>query len=286
MAGGPEQHAEAAPTSAPATIGEADKATQPAATSPAPSDKSSDSEGKPVREKLKETRIDAQGVAASDHVLNGNAKGGEQSTSGSDSERGRLRRKRSREDFEDEGEGDKHAGKKVEVAPERHMRKRSRDISKDDLPPKPIPTKISSIDENDTDEQMTSPRKDQTSAATAASDTSPKNKRTRDQAEIETLAQHDATNGESTNGKPTEERDTKRPRDQEGEKATRDAVSNPKVSQVRHQSLGLGELTYLLDSTIEWLCQHLHRISIRRHTIKVPRDQDIRQSRFFTTNFR
>ena len=97
-------------------------------TSPARSDKSSDSEGKNVREKLKDTQIDAQATsdptASSDRRMhdapNGSAKVGEHSASGSDSERGRLRRKRSREDFEDEAEVDKHPEKKVE----RHARKR------------------------------------------------------------------------------------------------------------------------------------------------------------------
>lgn len=204
--------------------------TKPSASSPARSDKSSDSEGKPVREKLKETRIDTQGAGAPGLETNGSAKSGEQSTSGSDSERGRLRRKRSREDFEDEAEADKHAGKKVEVAPERHVRKRSRDISKDDLPPKPAPSKIASIDEHDADEQMTSPSKDKVDPATATSDTSPKNKRTRDQVENDTVTPNEATNGSSANGKPVEGRDTKRPRDQEEDKGAASTVSQTKIS--------------------------------------------------------
>ncbi|KAL6711082.1 hypothetical protein ACN47E_006957 [Coniothyrium glycines] len=226
MATEAEQHSGAAATSTPPTH----DTTQPAITSPARSDQSSDSEGKPVREKLKETRIDAQGGAGPEPVLNGNTPSGEQSASGSDSERGRLRRKRSREDFEDEAEADKHAGKKVEVAPERHARKRSRDISKDDLPPKPAPSKIASIVENDADEQMTSPSKDTTSTTAANTDTSPKNKRTRDQAEKESILASEDPHEATANGATIDERDTKRPRDQnEAAPAAGVAASTTKV---------------------------------------------------------
>ncbi|KAJ4291831.1 hypothetical protein N0V90_009727 [Kalmusia sp. IMI 367209] len=101
-------------------------------TSPTQSEKSSDSEGRPVREKLKETRIDAQGTSEqppssdlpmNDATVNGNPT--DASASGSDNERGRLRRKRSREDFEDEHEDVKPQGKKHE----RHVRKKSRDVT-------------------------------------------------------------------------------------------------------------------------------------------------------------
>lgn len=101
-------------------------------TSPARSDRSDDSEGRPVREKLKETRIDGQGISdqAAAHnqttkpvAANGHL--GDASTSGSDNERGRLRRKRSREDFEDEAEDANNQGKKHE----RHTRKKSKDTT-------------------------------------------------------------------------------------------------------------------------------------------------------------
>ncbi|CAO2652898.1 Nn.00g023090.m01.CDS01 [Neocucurbitaria sp. VM-36] len=197
-------------------------------TSPARSDKSSDSEGRPVREKLKETRIDAQAtsdpIPSSDQptndISNGTAKMADQSASGSDSERGRLRRKRSREDFEDEAEADKHPEKKVEVG-ERHARKKSRDITKDDLPTKPAPSTISRIEENDA--EMTSPdKKTSTSAVSdkaSGADTSPKNKRTRDQAEDGTETAVESLTNASANGKPVEkaedERNTKRLRDKD-----------------------------------------------------------------------
>ena len=225
MSGAPEQQAAVEATT---SASELNKATKGGPTSPARSDKSSDSEGRPVREKLKETRIDAQAASdtnpssdqLSNDARNGSAKVGDQSTSGSDSDRGRLRRKRSREDFEDEPEADKHPGKKVEVG-ERHTRKKSRDVTKDDLPAKLAPSTIPSIEENDA--EMTSPNK-QTSAKTGSdkasgADASPKNKRTRDQVEDGAEAAAAVSTETSTNGKPTEraqeERDPKRLRDKD-----------------------------------------------------------------------
>ncbi|OAL47914.1 hypothetical protein IQ07DRAFT_107569 [Pyrenochaeta sp. DS3sAY3a] len=202
-------------------------------TSPAPSNGSSESEGKPVREKLKETRIDATGNPdpASDSELplneatNGSAN---QSASGSDSDRGRLRRKRSREDFEEEVEADKHTEKKAGVG-ERHARKRSRDITKDDLPPKPLPSTISRIEENDI--EMTSPKKDLSSDPNA--DTSPKNKRTRDQIEEDANATVESSKEAEANGEPVEgakeERDTKRLRDKDEINSTDAKGSTTKI---------------------------------------------------------
>ncbi|KAI4655536.1 hypothetical protein J4E93_000250 [Alternaria ventricosa] len=224
------------PQATTAAAAPSDDTTKAAPTSPARSDKSSDSEGKNVREKLKDTQIDAQAtsdpVPGSDRPMNdapnGTAKAGEHSASGSDSERGRLRRKRSREDFEEEAEADKHPEKKVE----RHARKRSRDITADleaGVPGKPSPSTISSIQENDGDEQMTSPNKN-TSTTTApdkapGAGTSPKNKRTRDQVEKDTEASAEASEDASANGKPAgksagDERDTKRLRDKEAAHST------------------------------------------------------------------
>ncbi|KAG9191974.1 hypothetical protein G6011_10708 [Alternaria panax] len=228
-------------TAAAATAPE--ETTTAAPTSPARSDKSSDSEGKNVREKLKDTQIDTH--ATSDATLsfdqrmmndapNGSAKAGEHSASGSDSERGRLRRKRSREDFEDEAEVDKHPEKKVE----RHARKRSRDITADletAAPRKPSPSTISSIQENDADEQMTSPNKHSSTTTTAdkapKARASPKNKRTRDQIEKDTEASAEASKDASANGKPVtksagDERDTKRLRDKEEAQSTNDATES------------------------------------------------------------
>lgn len=195
-----------------------------------------------MREKLKDTQIDTQPTSdpapSSDRLMNdvpnGSAKASEQSTSGSDSERGRLRRKRSREDFEDEAETNKHPEKKLE----RHARKRSRDITADleaAVPEKPSPSTISSIQENDGDEQMTSPNKNASTTSTAGkasgARTSPKNKRTRDQVEKDTEASVEASENASANGTPVEksvsdERDTKRLRDEEAAQSTTGATDS------------------------------------------------------------
>lgn len=221
---------------------DADISSEAGQTSPARSDKSSDSEGRPVREKLKETRIDAQAavdsVTSSDQpmkeISNGSAKLRDQSASGSDSERGRLRRKRSREDFEKDHEADKQPEKKVEDDV-RHARKKSRDITKDieaGLPTKPAPSTISRIDEADA--EMTSPNK-HTSGTTISEkasgvDSSPKNKRTRDQIEKDTDVTAEDSEGVHTNGKPVEsvgeERDSKRLRDKDETKLATDAVES------------------------------------------------------------
>ncbi|EDU44252.1 Ran-BP1 domain containing protein [Pyrenophora tritici-repentis] len=233
----PEEQQAAARVTASTT--EPKKTIESASASPARSDKSSDSEGKDVREKLKDTQIDTQpkpdALRGLDQPMseatNGSAKIGDQSVSGSDSERGRLRRKRSREDFEDEADADKHSEKKP---PGPHMRKRSRDIRKDleaAMPVKPTSTAISSIKETDTDEQMTSPNKSVSATATtdkaSGTETSPKNKRTRDQIENDNEAATETSEGASANGKPVEkaqgeERDTKRLRDKEGDKSSTD----------------------------------------------------------------
>lgn len=198
-----------------------------------------------MREKLQETRIDAQSssdpVAGSDLPMNdapnGNgavtAQSGDQSPSGSESERGRLRRKRSREDFEDDQEeAEKHPDKK-----ERHARKKSRDVTSPhpsdvDALKKSAKTSVPPIHENDGDEAMLTvdePRKVQnsTSKNPVASEigasgkesgavTSPKNKRTRDQADKADL-DLTAKNSKDTSAAITleEERTSKRPRDKD-----------------------------------------------------------------------
>jgi Ran-binding protein 3 len=213
--------------------------------SPARSDKSSDSEGKNVREKLKDTQIDAQ--ATSDPILgsdeamkdapNGTAKIGEPNASGSDTERGRLRRKRSHEDFEEDAEADGLLGKVLGKKVEGHKRKRSRDITKDIetfAPSKPVSPTI--VEE---DEQMTSPNRNTSTAATtdkaSGADMSPKNKRTRDQIEKDAEATVEGSEAASANGKPVDktgdERDTKRLRDKEGaQSAANAAESKTKVN--------------------------------------------------------
>ncbi|KAJ4337524.1 hypothetical protein N0V87_004671 [Didymella glomerata] len=205
-----------------------------AAASPARSDKSSDSEGRPVREKFQKTSIDATAnpmsvLAQAKDAANGTLEPGSRSASGSDSERGRLRRKRSREDMGDDNEGDKQPDKKQErlekgaEKPEGHARKRSRDITQDlegGALPKPATASVSRIEE--TDAEMASPNKStaktaKTTDAGAHSGTSPKNKRPRDESISEAAA--DSTKDAPTNGqaatKGGEERESKRARDKE-----------------------------------------------------------------------
>ncbi|KAF2275684.1 uncharacterized protein EI97DRAFT_494599 [Westerdykella ornata] len=206
--------------------------------SPTGSARSSDSEGKPVRKKLKETRIDAQGSAerppSSDRPMHdvtngtGTATAGDNISSESESGRGRLRRKRSREDFE---EDDKD--KPVEKKKERHVRKKSRDVTS------PAPailegaemsakSAVDPIKEHDADETMaaesktlqnSSPEARATPEAGAsdkdATRTSPKNKRTHDQTKTE---ENDSELGNAEKGARAadtapEEPSAKRPRE-------------------------------------------------------------------------
>lgn len=209
------------------------------ARSPARSDKSSDSEGKEVRDKLKETQINAHVTShptpgpapQTKDAPNGSVNTPDLSASGSDSERGHLRRKRSREDFEEEAEVEKQTGKKTEGGPERHRRKKSRDISKDEIPAtKPVPSTIARIEEDDAGESMATPHQDNTpptaseTASGTGTSTSPKNKRTREQAEQDTEATEKSASSDITNGKPVvgsgDERNTKRLRDEEGTTST------------------------------------------------------------------
>lgn len=273
--------------------------TTAAPTSPAPSDKSSDSEGKNVREKLKDTQIDAPPTShpasisdqATNAVPNGSATLGDQSVSGSDSERGRLRRKRSREDFEDDADAEKHPEKKIE----RHTRKRSRDITKDletPIPAKPSGSAISSIKESDADEQMTSPNK--TSSTTASdkqsgSGTSPKNKRTRDEAEKDAEAAAEGTETETANGKPAgkaveEERDSKRLRDQNGSEPGTDAAESKTKVCKPARFLSTTKLTSLSDTTRKWVRQYICLVPFRRHGSQTPGSKGLRQARVITAN--
>ncbi|KAH8728966.1 hypothetical protein GQ44DRAFT_500896 [Phaeosphaeriaceae sp. PMI808] len=244
MAASSEQQVAPATTTA-TSQAQPDDITKMGPTSPSQSEKSSDSEGRPVREKLKETRIDAQ--AASDRksysdqpmkdVPNGTANAGELSSSGSDSDRGRLRRKRSREDFEDDHEAEKQPEKKQEKEKEgrHHRRKRSRDVKdiESGLPLKPLAASVERIEENDGDEQMTTPNKHTAKAVLSGkdseTDTSPKNKRTRDQVEEDTAATREPVPNAVANGKPVsksdDERNSKRPRDKaEDQPATKVAA--------------------------------------------------------------
>jgi Ran-binding protein 3 len=245
--------------------------------SPARSDKSSDSEGKNVREKFKDTQIDAHAtsdpVPSSDQAMkdapNGTAKVGEQSASGSDTERGRLRRKRSHEDFEEDTEAAKLPGKKADG----HKRKRSRDITKDIetfVPSKPVSPTIA-----EEDEQMTSPSKNTATTTTtdkaSGIDTSPKNKRTRDQIEKDAEVTAEGSEAASANGKPVEkagdERDTKRLRDKEGaQSATGTTQSKTKVKfRFTYVSPDLTPLS--LDNTRKWIHKHLRSIAFHRYGI-------------------
>ncbi|KAF9693974.1 hypothetical protein EKO04_007797 [Ascochyta lentis] len=208
-----------------------------AAVSPARSDKSSDSEGRPVREKFSKTSIDATANPilnlgqTTTNQANGSTQPGSRSASGSDSERGRLRRKRSREDLGDDNEADQQPDKKQErlekseVKPEKHARKRSRDITKDlegGALAKPTPSSVSRIEE--TDAEMASPSKDASNSkdAKAPTGSSPKNKRPRD--EVEGTEAADASTSDApvngqTASKAGEERESKRVRDKEEAKS-------------------------------------------------------------------
>jgi Ran-binding protein 3 len=161
-----------------------------------------------------------------------NNAGSEQSASGSEGGRGRLRRKRSREDFE-EDEKDRPTEKK-----ERHVRKKSRDVTSPkptdaDTTVRPLNSSVSRIDEQDGDDKMSnndSTGDSKNSAANgratpppATSDkdesTSPKNKRTREQASSGETAGLDESVNEpaSTEGdnKSHEEPKAKRPREKD-----------------------------------------------------------------------
>lgn len=213
-------------------------------TSPARSDKSSESEGKPVREKLKETRIDGQ--ASSDpaqgsdqpmnDVTNGNTHSttGDQNTSESENGRGRiLRRKRSHDDYDEDLE--KPTEKKVE----RHVRKKSRDVTspkniEDDILPNPPQIPVARIDETmvTVDEPQSH---NSTSNGPATPDaptldkqeamvTSPNNKRTRDQAKTEEGSGSDIPVEDSKglqSSDKAEEPSSKRPKDKDDVKPSK-----------------------------------------------------------------
>ncbi|OSS47666.1 hypothetical protein B5807_07315 [Epicoccum nigrum] len=206
------------------------------AVSPARSDKSSESEGRPVREKFQKTSIDATATPISGlgHVtadnVNGSLQSGSGSASGSDSDRGHLRRKRSREDLDEDHEGDKQPDKKHErleqgsEKPARHARKRSKDITKDledGALAKSSTTPVSRIDE--VDAEMASPSKSevQHTGSETRPGASPKNKRPRAETEG-TEPAHDSTTNTPANGQTTksgDERESKRVRDSEGIKS-------------------------------------------------------------------
>ena len=163
MAGSPEPRAspQPQPESTPAVPTETTDVKPAVPPSPARSDRSSDSEGRSVRKNLEQTSLDQRSAQASDHVMNDAPNGidattaGDQSTSGSEEGRGRLRRKRSREDFEDELE--KPSEKKVE----RHLRKKSRDVTSPrdadiEVSAHPPRTSFEQIKEQDADEDMSS----------------------------------------------------------------------------------------------------------------------------------
>ncbi|OCK81899.1 hypothetical protein K432DRAFT_3988 [Lepidopterella palustris CBS 459.81] len=128
-----------------------------------------DSGERPVREKLKNTTIDSvpsDEPPTSDHpmgdapnhakeAMDEHSQGEYDNQSSSDSDRGRLRRKRSFEDFSGDHGADKQAEK-----PERHARKKSRDITHSDsdvgIRKASGESSVSRIDEQDDDEPMKS----------------------------------------------------------------------------------------------------------------------------------
>lgn len=155
----------------------------------------SDNEGgeKPVREKLKATTIAGQPQDTGDSEVDmgntedgvqppGDRKTGESDAhSGSDSDRGRLRRKRSFDDID----GDQRPEKTPEK-PERHTRKKSRDIKTGEMEQyrkSSGESSVSRIDEHDGDQPMKSTEERPTTPSDAASKVegmiSPKTKRSR-----------------------------------------------------------------------------------------------------------
>ena len=199
--------------------------------SPAHSDKSTDSR---VREKLEETRIDV--LPAADRPMtdapNGDdtAATGDQSTSGSESGRGRIGRKRSHDSLDD----DERPNEKKR---ESHARKKSRDVtspkhSDGELATKPLKNSVSRIDEHESEHTMTTTKETpQTSAShrdpatpeaevsdkEGAKIKSPQNKRTLDQAQSGDLVGSSETETTVKNGftaeKTVDEREPKRQRE-------------------------------------------------------------------------
>ncbi|KAF1960571.1 hypothetical protein CC80DRAFT_259646 [Byssothecium circinans] len=217
--------------------------------SPSRSDRSSDSEGKPVREKLKETRIDAKTSSdlppSSDQPMNDVSTNGAHGdhTSGSDSDRGRLRRKRSREAFEGDDEV-----KNPEKKQERHQRKKSRDVNSpvdsDRETAKPANAIIPPITEHDGDETMHTTQEAEKTKMDNRQDTpetdgkksgvaSPKNKRTREEAEASAEAEvgpsSEASKDFAASSKLEGERTTKRPRDGVNPPVVEATESNNKI---------------------------------------------------------
>lgn len=189
-------------------------------TSPARSDKSSDSEGKPVRKQLEDTTLEPHVSApkpGSDLTMgdatNGADPAGEQSGSGSESGRGRLRRKRSREDFEDE---EKPQGKKVQ---ESHTRKKSRDLTiADDQEGDLSMVSVDNAEDTTVNPASRDPTpEDGKTEKKGDKIISPKNKRTIDQTrsgeDITSAGENNVTEVEKTASVVGEERDTKRQKD-------------------------------------------------------------------------
>ncbi|KAF2731677.1 hypothetical protein EJ04DRAFT_566684 [Polyplosphaeria fusca] len=207
-------------------------------TSPTRSDKSSESEGKPVREKLQETRLDAQSSSDptnGDQITNGITGAAtalrDPSVSGSDSDRGRLRRKRSRENFEEPEDGasrDEQSG--------RHVRKKS-SFSKavaDDGDHAMVSVEESSGDHDEASKGPSTPENGVPEDGAMAV-TSPTNKRSRDQVDIGEVVALENSSTPAVEGEPTakvgEEPHAKRQRDKNiGEQATDTSVDSKKSS--------------------------------------------------------
>ncbi|KAF2748677.1 hypothetical protein M011DRAFT_466453 [Sporormia fimetaria CBS 119925] len=208
------------------------------APSPTRSDRSDGSEGRPVREKLRKTRIGAPG---SDQPMQDAANGaddsklGSRSSSGSE-QRGRLSRKRSHEEV-DEGTPTKKQ--------EGHARKKSRDVTSPAPSDAKLKTSVSRIAEQDGDAAMGNASVSGEKANTRsngrntpahqdddAESTNPKNKRTHDQlssGEAADAGSAEAATPESDK-KKADEPITKRPREKsEVESATIPAEGATKI---------------------------------------------------------
>jgi Ran-binding protein 3 len=210
----------------------------------------SDNEGgeKPVREKLKQTTIaglpqdvpspevDMEDVADEVPAGKKTPQGEKDAQSGSESDRGRVGRKRSFDDIDDLKTPEK-------PEPERHTRKRSRDIKAGDLEQyrkSSGESSVSRIDEHDGGDPMTStesrPTTPSDSATKAESMGSPKSKRVRE--EEERLPSNIDQAGVSKDD-AVEERQPKRHRDSNSPKSSTEEDKPMRVKVLTANLMGM-----------------------------------------------
>lgn len=204
---------------------------------------------------------------------------GDQSTSGSESGRGRLRRKRSREDFEDEE-------KPIEKKHERHLRKKSRDVTSPhdteaEVTTNPLKSSVSRIDEHDDDETMatgdihsqsgnSASNRPVTPEAPTSQDKenaiiSPKNKRTHDQTKGGDEVDAPSNDVQATD-KAAEEPNPKRHRDKDDLQAPLDGKeSKTKVSLIGTFRLNTSNCINRFHLAVALLMHPRHRLSPPYH---------------------